>query len=122
MRAPARSTRSRVRIGFCRSRYGLVISRRGSPDRCRQCRALAGGDAAASRAAVDLAFAEDAEIVAGLVRRGIAGEDRAVEEGEIGLGRMRDGNLPAELRREVRRRGDEVAQLRVEQREAEARG
>ncbi len=69
------------------------------------------GDAGAGRRAVDLGVGEDADIAARPAARAVmaVGEDRAVEEGEIGMVGMGKLNLTLDL---VRQRGcgvDEVA-------------
>jgi hypothetical protein len=79
----------------------------------------AGGDAAARGAAVDLAVGEDAEVEGGGRRRRVVGEDRAVEEAEIGLVRVRDRDRGAHRIRDRGRNPHEIGDRGREEVEAE---
>ena len=54
-------------------------------------------DPRAGRGTVDLRFREDAEVEALIVRLSLVGDDRAVEEAEIGLARVRDPQAGAQM-------------------------
>src|SRR3546814_441572 len=86
----------------------------------------AGGHAAARRRTVDLPLGENAEIIARAAiagaERDIVGEDRAIEEAEIGFGRVRDRHGGANRVGDRHPRLDEPRDRSVHQRQAEPRG
>ena len=104
-------------------RAGEGTAGAGRDQAARRIHRHAGGDAAAGGAAVDLALAEHAEIARRVRRSGrrVVGQDGAVKEREVGLGRVAHLAARADRLHDRQRRRAQLSDRRGVQVEAHAR-